>query len=144
MFPLVALLSLFFCQLHHYCFSELLDEWRRWCLAACKTFLKGTWSEKHVYITLNSLLSYWEEDTTAVIGNPISWFSLWNLIMSIKLGFFHIFHWGGTQLSYQPRVNPAHSRDYPLFNTILTFDNWPSNGDSLQREFIVFSFGGRL
>lgn len=60
-------------------------------LAACKTFLKGTWSEKHIYITLNSL-NYQEEDTTTVIGNSIPWFFLWNLLMSIRLGqiFSHI------------------------------------------------------
>lgn len=72
---------------------------------------------RSTYITRNNL-SYREEGHPALIGNPITWFFLWNLVTSMKhcqpLFFFfsHIFHWGGTQLSYQTRVNPAWSGDF--------------------------------
>lgn len=77
-----------------------------------------------------------------MIGNPITWFSLLNLIIPIKLlsafFMFYKFHWGATQLSYQTRVNPMGSRDYPLFHTTLTvFDSWFSN--AISRDSSLYS-----
>lgn len=121
-FPHGQYFSFFCCTLHRCGFSELLDENQCcWCSVACETFRKGTWSEKHIR---HLQRPRHQADHTPITGNPGTWVSSWNLVISIKHCHLlppHVVQWTGTQLSKQTRGHPACSRDDPWVNHCWPF-----------------------